>query len=396
MKEKQKKYNAIDFARYHSGAMLPDEMHALEQAALEDPFLADALDGYVYSKDYEKELSEIRMQLDEKRKQQKVITIYSLSSRAWWKIAAMFILFAGAGYFFYTTNFKKDTSLAVQKEMPKKENPAIVSPAKDDTAAIEGNLAFGKTSTDKNKSNTAKLPTRTAKQIQTSPAEKAVQGEARIREEKTHSEKFSGDENQKLIVMNHDKVVSANMARKDSGEKSFLRSSDTTVLAAAPAVKDLEDSTNAVAMNEKEKAQQKIFIRGTAPEKNENRPLNETVVVGYGTRKKKNITGANSENLEGKASEVDLNTVPPYPKNGKEKFDQYIKDNAVPVLDSTGERIPANILLSFSLNKRGKPNHIKVIESSCKPCEKEAIRLLKTGPDWVGKRGETGNVRIQF
>jgi len=48
MKEKQKKYNAIDFARYHSGTMRPDEMYALEQAALEDSFLADALDGYVY------------------------------------------------------------------------------------------------------------------------------------------------------------------------------------------------------------------------------------------------------------------------------------------------------------------------------------------------------------
>ena len=41
------------------------------------------------------ELNEIRMRLDEKRKQQKFFSIFSLSSGGWWKIAAMFILFAG-------------------------------------------------------------------------------------------------------------------------------------------------------------------------------------------------------------------------------------------------------------------------------------------------------------
>jgi len=71
MKGNQEKYNASDFARYHSGTMPPDEMHALEKAALEDPFLADALDGYAFSKKPEKELDEIRMRLDKKRKQQK-------------------------------------------------------------------------------------------------------------------------------------------------------------------------------------------------------------------------------------------------------------------------------------------------------------------------------------
>ena len=38
-------YTAKDFERYHNGGMTAAEMHQLEKAALNDPMLADALDG---------------------------------------------------------------------------------------------------------------------------------------------------------------------------------------------------------------------------------------------------------------------------------------------------------------------------------------------------------------
>ena len=377
MKENQKKYNAIDFARYHSGTMLPDEMHALEQSALEDPFLADALDGYMYSKDYEKELGQIRMRLDEKRKQQKAFFISSLSSGMWWKIAAMFILLAGVGYFFYATNSKKETSTAVKENVVKKENPAIIPPLTNDTNTSEGNIAFEKVLPEKDKNERAKL---TAPVIKSSQAivKNSAGEEVRITKEKEFSVEHFENKKENAVAMSNDKTSSASLTHADSGQKSLLLSSDTTALVAAPATKYLKDSANAIAMNKKSHA------------------LQEVVVTGYGTQKKKNITASTSDELQGKVSGVDLKTNLPYPKDGNEKFNQYVKDNAIPVLDSIGERIPANILLSFTLNKRGKPVHIKVIESSCKSCEKEAIRLLKNGPDWIGKSHEAGNVRIQF
>jgi hypothetical protein len=124
--------------------------------------------------------------------------------------------------------------------------------------------------------------------------------------------------------------------------------------------------------------------------------LKEVVVVGYGTQRKKSLTGAVSERLEGKASGVDLTSAFPYPKEGKEKFDQYIKENVTAISDTDSKKLIADILLSFALNKKGNPVDIKVLESSCKPCETEAIRLLKEGPKWVGKPGEKGTVRIKF
>jgi hypothetical protein len=377
MKENNKKYNAVDFARYHSGQMSPDEMHALEKAALEDPFLADALEGYMYSKDAEKELGQIRIQLDEKRKQQKVFSISSLSPGAWWKIAAMFIVFAGAGYFFYTLNSKQEIALEVKSDAPKKANPATIPPAKNDTTATEDNLAFEKTLPGKNE-NSAKRILLAKKSIEVQSNRKILPGEIRNEKEKKALEEQLRQNKEKAIAMkNRDKALS-NIIAKDSVEKSFFRPSDTTALVAVSPGVHTRDSDNAVAMNQNNPA------------------LNEVVVTGYATKKKKSITGANVEKLEGKASGVTITTSAPYPKEGKGKFDQYITDNAVPVFDSAGKRITSNVLLSFTLDKKHKPAHIQVLESSCEACEKEAIRLLKNGPDWIGKRGDSGTVRIQF
>ena len=115
-----------------------------------------------------------------------------------------------------------------------------------------------------------------------------------------------------------------------------------------------------------------------------------------GTCSSTSLVETRSNALEGKVSGIAADISSPYLKEGKENFDQYITDNTIPVLDSSGKKLSANILLSFILNNKGTPSHIKVIESSCKPCETEAIRLLKNGPDWVGKRGTSGSVRIRF
>jgi len=43
-------YSAADLLRYATGRMTASEMHTLEKAALEDPFLAEAIEGYLEAK----------------------------------------------------------------------------------------------------------------------------------------------------------------------------------------------------------------------------------------------------------------------------------------------------------------------------------------------------------
>jgi hypothetical protein len=377
MKENQEKYNASDFARYHSGTMPPDEMHALEKAALEDPFLADALDGYAFSKKPEKELDEIRIQLDEKRKQKRAFNIFALSSGAWWRIAAMFIVIAGAGYFFFFINSQKENSLSVKENFAKKEKAEIISRLKDDTSAKEADIAFEKPLAKKNKTNRARSSSPAAKSIQIPPV-KNIEEEKEIKEEKDLSEKHLAGENEKAIVMNNYKEKPVGIPLTDSGEKSFSPSPDVTAMVAPSRSEYLKDSDNMVAMNKAEPS------------------LKEVVVVGYGTQRKKSMTGSVSKKSEGNADGVEASSASPYPKEGKEKFDQYIKDNSTILLGTDGKKLTADLLLAFCLNKKGNPVDIKVLESSCKQCETEAIRLLKEGPKWVGKPGEKGTVRIKF
>jgi hypothetical protein len=49
-------YTAEDILEYLSGKLSPSEMHAMEKAALDDPFLAEAMEGYAGMQ--EKELKE--------------------------------------------------------------------------------------------------------------------------------------------------------------------------------------------------------------------------------------------------------------------------------------------------------------------------------------------------
>ncbi|MCU0380728.1 MAG: hypothetical protein MUE58_06010, partial [Chitinophagaceae bacterium] len=62
------RYTRGDLQRYLSGKMSADEMHLLEKAALDDPFLADALEGMLdmHGPDHEKDLQDLSQKLDEK------------------------------------------------------------------------------------------------------------------------------------------------------------------------------------------------------------------------------------------------------------------------------------------------------------------------------------------
>jgi hypothetical protein len=90
-----KTYSAEDITRYWEGKMSPQEMHALEAAAMEDPFLADALDGYASIKPATAaaDIDELRERLLDRSQDEKIIPIKR--DRKWLRIAAIVIFLAG-------------------------------------------------------------------------------------------------------------------------------------------------------------------------------------------------------------------------------------------------------------------------------------------------------------
>ena len=124
--------------------------------------------------------------------------------------------------------------------------------------------------------------------------------------------------------------------------------------------------------------------------------LYEVVVSGVSKRKQVKESSSESKALNGKVAGVQITTAGPQPSGGQEKFDQYLKENTAPIYDENNERLTGEVLLSFTINKKGRPKNIKVLKSSCEACEKEAIKLLKNGPDWTRGKDTPGTVVIKF
>jgi hypothetical protein len=96
-------YSAADIQRYVQGKMSAQEMHAIEKAALDDPFLADAIEGFQQGMQEHGEPL-VNDQLQELRNQMHRTTTKSktrvIAFRWWQAAAAAVIVIAGAVWIF--------------------------------------------------------------------------------------------------------------------------------------------------------------------------------------------------------------------------------------------------------------------------------------------------------
>jgi hypothetical protein len=98
--------------------------------------------------------------------------------------------------------------------------------------------------------------------------------------------------------------------------------------------------------------------------------LNEVVVTGYSSKK--------SDALE----EEDISDyMHPQPATGKSEFDEYVKNNLHrPDIADGGKKVV--VVLSFLVRTTGQIDSIRIIKSPGKAYSDEAIRVIKSGPDW--------------
>jgi hypothetical protein len=101
-------YTARDIEEYLSGKLSASQMHAMEKAALDDPFLAEAIEGYegIKDKDWKIQLATAQRQITETGFEAKVIPMHRSTGR-WWKIAAaVFVIGSGTILTFILTKHK--------------------------------------------------------------------------------------------------------------------------------------------------------------------------------------------------------------------------------------------------------------------------------------------------
>lgn len=115
--------------------------------------------------------------------------------------------------------------------------------------------------------------------------------------------------------------------------------------------------------------------------------LDEVVVTGYGVSKKSMVTGAavsvNSKDM----SKSKPATIKPEPIAGMKEYRKYIEQNLTHPVDVLCKQNKGKVVLEFTVGIDGIPSDIKVIKSLCPAFDREAIRLLQSGPKW--KLGNT-------
>lgn len=126
-----KNFSAADIEKYHKGLLSSKERHALEKAALDDPFLSDALEGYALAGvNAHADIAELKKRLAQKEeKKGKLIAINSAGKRSfpWMRAAAAIIVIASAGFLTYqfAFNSNKEDSIAEAAEVKKQTNSTV-------------------------------------------------------------------------------------------------------------------------------------------------------------------------------------------------------------------------------------------------------------------------------
>lgn len=362
---------------YIRGLRKGKEAHRLEKESMQDPFLADAMDGYNQVEgNHEQRIEKLRMQVSAHSAKKK--NTYAIT----WSIAACLVIgFGISSYFLFLKKSMTDEVFIAEESVPAKlpeattpatpTNPATpaapVTPRADKKEmsasaviepmmeeALEQTAELQEVAATMNTSESASDKKMRMAKVVTIPNSNIIQG--KVTDEKGEP------------------IIGASVAYKGTnigtitnmnGEFSLVKKEGKKQLTAQfigydPVEIPVDTSqTMLIAMNENKQT------------------LNEVVVVGYGTNKNKKSTTVVT------AKEQADKDITPQPVIGKRKYQKYLKENLVRPTDEKCAQVKGKVVLTFLVNKEGRPFYIKVKESLCESSDKEAIRLIQEGPDWI-------------
>ena len=401
---------------YIRGLRKGKEAHRLEKESMQDPFLADAMDGYNQVEgNHEQRIEKLRMQVSAHSAKKK--NTYAIT----WSIAACLIIgFGISSYFLFLKKSMTDEVFIAEESVSTKlaEPAAPLTPAIPATPTVPATpqkeiaLATTKVKTDSTPISeiTARQADKkdmiaeiqTTSQPQGAPVaavpmmEEVSEETAALQEVVATIDTFESESDKKMklakvatiLPQNNmikgrvtdekgEPLIGASVTYKGTnigtitnmnGEFSLVKKDDKKRLTAEyigydPVEIQVDTSrTMLIAMNENKQA------------------LNEVVVVGYGAKKNKKSTtlGSDAKVKEQTEKEITLQ-----PVIGKRSYQKYLKEHLVRPTDEKCAQVKGKVVLTFLINKEGRPFYIKVKESLCESADKEAIRLIQEGPDWI-------------
>jgi hypothetical protein len=422
-----KNYSAEDIRRYWNNQMSAAEMHALEKAAMDDPFLADALEGFSkLQKDPADDLTVLKSKLDARATTAKVVQLKS--SGTWWKVAAAIIIIAGLGTVtFMMMNNRGSSPLAKQESSHDSVTPptfAAPLTSNSDTAQAEPSTSYGITKSDNSAERRGSVVMnhvrKTAKQQDTtlsmdrnltfekSEEQKSVapaalpekkEGDDKVNLEKSTATSANASQQNKSTLSNaaptsfyntfsgkvvdeqNRGVANAAVVMNNTKQGTLTDQNGFFQLQSKDTIADISiNSLGYQSVNLKLASSQ----TGLITLDKSNNDLSEVVVTSKNKSSKKK---RETENKNLKVYVMDAE-----PVVGWDKYNQYL---------DTNKRIPENttpqsgeVVLSFKVNQDGDLSSFNVEQSLSKPYDNEAIRLVKEGPAWRVTKGKKTRVKL--
>lgn len=402
---------------YIRGLRKGKEAHRLEKESMQDPFLADAMDGYNQVEgNHEQRIEKLRMQVSAHSAKKK--NTYAIT----WSIAACLIIgFGISSYFLFLKKSMTDEVFITEESVSTKlaepaapPTPAIpATPTVPATPQKEIALATTKVKTDSTpiseitarqadkKDMIAKIQATSQPQqgvpVATVPVMEEVSEEtAALQEVVATMDTFESESDKKMKLAKVATILPQNNMIKgrvtDEKGEPLIGASVTYKGTNIGTITNMNGEFSLVKKDDKKRLTAQFIgydpveirvdtSRTMLIAMNENKQaLNEVVVVGYGAKKnKKSVTAGTVV----KGNEQANKDITPQPVIGKRKFQKYLKENLVRPTDEKCAQVKGKVVLTFLVNKEGRPFSIKVKESLCESSDKEAIRLIQEGPDWI-------------
>lgn len=385
-------------------------MHALEKAALEDPFLADALEGYTaHVETLSSDVAELNLRLNERlkeSKENKSAPVVPLRRNWWWSAAAVVLIVVSAAVAYRLIWSNKEQAIAWKEPSVKKATEEPLITTMDSSEKTAAPVAHAK-------EKTAPAKARVSKEddLGTTTNPEDFASREKNMDQKEHAAasqdllKLESKQTQPPVIASLKKELPAFNIRGEVLDVQQKPVSGVVVRLENEKTATLTDSLGRFSLRSKDSsAVATLDIVGFLPQKvelkrdiaankitllNSSAAMEEVVVVGYGRQKKKLVTGSVSKT-------VNTNPLKAVPEAGWPAYNQYLLDSS---RLKGAEGVPTPIvIISFEVRPSGKLTRFRIEQSADKAYDKEALRLIKEGPSWkttTGKK-ETARVSVTF
>ena len=363
-----------------SGTIREEERNALEEIAREDPFVKEAMEGYLQrSTDQSKNLAELEALIREKSRHKK-----STGNYLSWRMAAAILLVIGTVsviYFLNSLNLMQPNQGAAVFQAEEQSEYAY------DPESKEGEIPTAEPPAPQDIAETAENPTRgsensRSRQSASSPVDLAKSSDAKRNQIITNRETMAEGKSIPLL----EGRIFDDIGNPLIGAKIYLNEKDTAIYTDFDGrfVLNTDDSTDRLTISYI--GFEPKQIEHPAPEQLESIILmeNQTTLEEVVNRSlgKPDVGASYRKSNSDFAAEENL-AVSSIPVNGWPRYYAYIEQNKKIPSAAKKSKVSGEVQLQFSIDQSGRPQNIFVEKSLGYGCDQEAIRLVQEGPDWM-------------